>query len=256
AHIATDAEIGPYCVIGPAVSIGEAVRLIGHVHVSGNTTIGARCVIYPFASLGTPPQSVHYRGGPTRLIIGADCDIREGVTMNIGTEQGGGVTTVGERGFFMANSHVGHDCQVGSNVTFANSATLGGHVSLGDHVFLGGFAAIHQFARIGEGAMIGGVTRVRRDVIPFRMASGQEARLDGLNTVGLNRRGCSREDLHQLRKAYRALFFGAGTLAERLPTVASRFAGNAMAAKIIDFIRTASSRHLTLPAPPGRAETE
>jgi UDP-N-acetylglucosamine acyltransferase len=243
-------------VIGPDVSINEAVRLIAHVNVSGNTAIGARSVIYPFASLGTPPQSVHYRGGPTRLTIGADCDIREGVTMNIGTEQGGGLTTVGERGFFMANSHVGHDCQVGNNVTFANGATLGGHVSVGDYAFLGGFAAIHQFARIGEGAMIGGVSGVRRDVIPFGMVSGQEATLQGLNLVGLKRRGYSREDLRQLRRAYRALFFGPGTIAERLPIVASQFAGNALAAKIIDFIRNASSRHFTLPPTRGRAETD
>src|SRR5262245_14126489 len=128
AQIADDAEIGPYCVIGPHVSIASGCRLVNHVHVTGHTAIGPETTIYPFASLGAPPQSVKYRGGPTRLVVGATCDIREGVTMNIGTEADGGLTTVGDRCFFMAGSHVGHDCHVGNDVTLANNAVLGGHV--------------------------------------------------------------------------------------------------------------------------------
>src|SRR5262249_22505801 len=124
AVIGTDVSIGPYCVIGPNAVIGDGCRLVAHVHITVHTTIGPRTVIYPFASLGTPPQSTRYRGGPTRLTIGADCDLRESVTMNLGTEDGGGITTVGDRGFFMANSHVGHDCHVGNDVVFANCATL------------------------------------------------------------------------------------------------------------------------------------
>src|SRR5882672_1966704 len=154
ADIGPDVVIGPYCVIGPHV------------------TIGTRTLIYPFASLGTPPQSVKYRGGPTRLIIGANCQIREGVTMNIGTEDGLGLTEVGDRGFFMAYSHVGHDCRVGHDVTFANAATLGGHCTIGDHVFMGGLSAVHQFTRIGAHAMIAGMTGLRSDVIPFAVATG------------------------------------------------------------------------------------
>src|SRR5215468_7329128 len=127
ARIAPDAAIGPYCVVGADVVIGEGCRLVAHVHVTGHTTIGPRTVIYPFASLGTPPQSVKYRGGPTRLTIGADCDIRESVTINIGTEDDRGMTEVGDRCFLMAGSHVAHDCKVGSDVTFANNAVIGGH---------------------------------------------------------------------------------------------------------------------------------
>ncbi len=138
ADIGKDVLIGPYCTIGANVRIGEGCRLIAHVNLTGHTTIGPRTVIHPFASLGSPPQSFSYRGGPTRLVIGADCDIREYVTMNTGTEDGGGVTEVGDRCFFMVGSHVGHDCKVGSHVVFANNTALAGHVTIGDHVVFGG----------------------------------------------------------------------------------------------------------------------
>src|SRR6476646_2816187 len=154
--IGQGASIGPYCVIGPNVVIGDGCKLIAHVHVTGHTTIGPRVAICPFASLGTPPQSVKYRGGPTRLVIGADCDIREAVTMNTGTEDDRGVTAIGERCLLMVGSHVGHDCQVGSDVTFANNVVLGGHVTVGNFVVFGGQSAVRQFVRIGESAMIVG----------------------------------------------------------------------------------------------------
>jgi len=247
ARLADGAEIGPYCIIGANVSIAEGVRLVSHVHVAGTTSIGPRTVIYPFASLGTPPQSVHYRGGATFLIIGADCDIREGVTMNVGTENGGGVTRVGDHGFFMANSHVAHDSQIGKQVTFANNAVIGGHVSIGDYVVLGGQAAVHQFVRVGEGAMIGGVSGVRRDVIPFGFASGQHARLVGLNVVGLKRRGCDRGQLHRLRSLYGELFFGPRTMAERVIDAANQYGSDPFASKILNFIRDGSPRGFTLP---------
>src|SRR5579864_7538239 len=139
ARVGNGVEIGPYCVVGPDVELGDGVRLIAQVHITGVTTIGEATVVYPFASLGTPPQSVRYRGGATRLAIGPRCEIREGVTMNTGTEDGGGVTSVGERCWFMAGAHVGHDCQVGNGVTFANFVGLGGHVSIGDNALLGAF---------------------------------------------------------------------------------------------------------------------
>src|SRR6202521_4568809 len=157
AAIGAGALIGPSCLIGPDVAVGGGCRLIAHVHVAGHTSIGARTVIYPFVSLGTPPQSVKYRGGATRLVVGADCDIRENVTMNIGTEADRGITQIGDRCFFMVGAHVGHDCQVGSDVTMANNAVLGGHVTVGDHVMFGGQSAVHQFVRIGESAMTAGV---------------------------------------------------------------------------------------------------
>jgi UDP-N-acetylglucosamine acyltransferase len=201
AVIAPDVSIGPYCVIGPHVTLGQGCRLLAHVHIAGHTTIGAQTKIAPFVSLGTPPQSVRYRGGPTHLVIGEACDIREHVTMNTGTEDGGGVTRVGDRCMFMVGSHVAHDCVVGSDVTLANNAVLGGHVSVGDFAFFGGQSAIHQFIRIGESAMIAGVSGVREDVIPFGFALGQTAELVGLNIVGLRRRGISRADMHRLRRA-------------------------------------------------------
>ena len=242
ATIGKDVSIGPYCIVGPHVTIGDGCRLVGHVHLTGHTHVGPRTVIYPFASLGTPPQSLKYRGGPTRLIIGADCDIREGVTMNTGTEDGGGVTEVGEKCFFMVASHVAHDCKVGNNVTFANNATLGGHVVVGDNVVFGGLSAVLQFTRIGEGAMIGGLSGVRADVIPWALANGQHAHLVGLNVVGMRRRGSSKADIHQVRAAYNALFFGDGEFRTRLGLVATEYGAVPSIAKIIDFIRTGKGR--------------
>jgi UDP-N-acetylglucosamine acyltransferase len=247
ARLGAGVEIGPYCVVGAGVSLGEGCRLIAHVNLDGLTKIGARTVIYPFASLGTPPQSVHYKGEPTRLVIGADCSIREGVTMNTGTAGGGSETRVGDRCMFMVGAHVGHDCVVGNDAFFANNAILAGHCSVGDHVFLGGLSAVHQHVRIGEQVVIGGVTGVEFDVIPFAAALGARAELGGLNVVGLKRRNVSREAIHSLRRAYRALFFGAGTLAERVEEVAAEFSGDANVQKIVAFIRTGGKRRLTLP---------
>ncbi len=251
AMIGQGASVGPYCIVGPNAVIGEGCRLLAHVHLTGHVTIGARTVIYPFASLGTPPQSLKYRGGPTRLVVGADCDIRENVTMNTGTEDGGGVTIVGDRCFLMAGSHVGHDCHVGSDVTFANNAVLGGHVSVGDRAFLGGQAAVHQFVRVGEGAMLGGLSGITRDVIPFGFAFGPKAELVGLNTVGLKRHGHSRADLHQLRQGFRALFLGTGEFRDRIATVAAAYAAVPLVGKIIDFLRDGGSRPPMMP-PRGR----
>jgi UDP-N-acetylglucosamine acyltransferase len=245
AAIGQDVEIGPYCIIGRNVTIGEGCRLHGHVHVTGHTTVGARSVIYPFASLGTTPQSVKYRGGPTRLEIGSDCDIREGVTMNTGTEADRSLTEVGDRCFFMVGSHVGHDCQIGSDVTFANNVVLGGHVAVGDFVVFGGQAAVRQFVRVGEGAMVVGMSGVRADVIPFGMVQGPLANLIGLNVVGLRRRGFSKADIYHLRQTYEAVFFGGGTFRERVETIAKRSDNNPLVDKIVAFIR-AGSRPLTM----------
>ncbi len=247
AVIGQDASIGPFCVIGPNVVIGDGCRLIAHVHLAGRTTIGAGTVIYPFASLGTPPQSTHYRGGATRLVIGADCDVREGVTMNLGTEDGGGVTTVGDRGFFMANSHVAHDCTVGDDVVLANAANVGGHCVIGDRVVIGGGVAVHQFTRIGTFAMIGGMCGVRSDVIPYGLAAGNYAQLEGLNIVGMKRRQMPRERIHAIRRAYRRLFHGPGKFADRLDAVAHEFAADEAVMQIVTFIREGDHRPLCHP---------
>lgn len=251
ARIAPDAEIGPYCVIGQDVAIGSGCRLISHVNVAGRTTIGAGCLIYPFASLGTEPQSLAYRGEPTTLEIGEKCTIRESVTMNIGTAGGGGATRVGSRGFFMAYSHVGHDCRVGDDAIFANSATLGGHCVVGDSVFIGGLSAVHQFARIGSQSMIAGMTGVRGDVIPFGFATGQHAFLDGLNIVGMRRRKFTRERLHKVRSFYHELFHGKGAFAERLVVLQGEREADPAIGEILDFLGNDAKRSLVLPRQSG-----
>ena len=245
AVIGQNASIGPYCVIGAHVEIGDGCKLLAHVHIAGHTTIGPRTVIYPFASLGTPPQSVKYRGGPTQLVIGADCEIREGVTVNTGTEDDRGVTEIGDRCWLMVGSHIGHDCKVGNDVLFANNVVLGGHVTVGDFTVFGGQAAVRQFVRVGEGAMVVGLSGVRADVIPFGLVQGPLADLIGLNVVGIRRRGSSKAEIHRLRQAYEAMFFGAGTFRERLDLVAAQSGDDPLVAKVIAFIR-AGSRPLTM----------
>jgi UDP-N-acetylglucosamine acyltransferase len=188
-----------------------------------------------------------YKGEETRLEIGADNVIREHVTMHPGTSGGGGVTRIGNNCLFMISAHVAHDCQVGDNVVMVNHATLGGHVHVGDYAILGGLSAIHQFVRIGPYAMIGGMSGVEADVIPFGMVMGERARLSGLNIVGLKRRNFSRLDIQALRTAYRLLFAQEGTMAERLDDVAALYPENRPVRSIIDFIRSADMRAVTLP---------
>ncbi|MDQ0513278.1 acyl-ACP--UDP-N-acetylglucosamine O-acyltransferase [Ancylobacter amanitiformis] len=248
AVLADGVEIGPFCTVGPNVVLEAGVRLISHVAVAGHTTIGANSVIYPFASLGFPPQSYHYKGEPSRLIIGRDCIIREHVTMNIGTAGGSMETRVGDRCMFMVASHVAHDCVVGSRVTFANNATLGGHVTVGDDVFIGGLAAVHQYARVGDGAMVGGMCGVHFDIIPFGLMMEGHPGLRSLNYTGLKRRGFSLLQRRQLQNAYRELFYGAGTLAERTDRVAEHFADDANVMHVVTFVRGAGKRRLTVPA--------
>ena len=245
AVIGHNASIGPYCVIGPHVEIGDGCKLLAHVHVAGHTKIGPRTMVYPFTSLGTPPQSVKYRGGPTRLVIGADCEIREGVTVNTGTEDDRRVTEVGDRCWLMVGSHIAHDCKVGNDVIFANNVVLGGHVTIGDFAVFGGQAAVRQFVRIGESAMVVGLSGVRADVIPFGQVQGPLADLIGLNVVGMRRRGSSKADIRRLRQAYEAMFFGAGTFRERLDLVAAQSGADPLVSKVIGFIR-AGSRPLTM----------
>jgi UDP-N-acetylglucosamine acyltransferase len=247
AVIGEDVAIGPYCVIGPNVVIGDGCRLQSHVHVTGHTAIGPRSVISSFAALGGAPQSTAYRGGPTRLSVGADCVIREGVTMNVGTEDGRGETEVGDRGFFMAYSHVGHDCRVGNDVTFANCATLGGHCVIGAHAVIGGLSAAHQYTHVGAHAMISGMTGLRGDVIPFGMAAGAFARLSGINVVGMKRQKFAAESIRAVRSAYRLLFLGEGELASRVDAVEAQLGGNEAVAQIVAFIREPRDRPLCHP---------
>lgn len=247
AVIGEGTTVGPYCIIGPDVVIGANCKLIAHVHITAKTTIGDDCTIYPFASLGTPPQSLSYRGELTELVIGNGVTIRESVTMNAGTVAGGGVTRVGDRGYFMNCSHVGHDCQVGNDVIFATSATLGGHCEIGDFVFMGGLSAAHQFTRIGSQAMIGGICGVRGDVIPFALVNGQYASLEGLNIIGMKRRKFTRERLAIVRSFYQKLFHGPGVFAERLAQVQPMAGEDPAIAEILKFISDGKHRALCLP---------
>ena len=247
ARLGQGVVVGPYCTVGPDVILEDGVRLISHVVVSGRTTIGPRTSVYPFASIGMPPQDLKYKGEPSRLEIGANNIIREHVTMNPGTEGGGMLTRVGNDGLFMVGAHVAHDCKVGNYVIFANNATLGGHVVVDDYAIIGGLAAVHQFCRIGAHAIIGGVSAVVQDVIPYGSASGDRARLIGLNIVGLRRREFSRADIQALRTAYRLLFAEEGTLSERLDDVAQMYSDNAAVMDIVAFMRADSTRAICQP---------
>jgi UDP-N-acetylglucosamine acyltransferase len=248
AVIGKDTVIGPYCVIGPNVVLGDNCNLMSHVALMGHASIGANCVISPFAVLGGAPQDLGYRGEPTRLEIGAGCTIREGVTMSVGTVKGGGLTRVGERGFFMSNSHVGHDCIVGDDVIMASAATLGGHCEVADFVYVGGMSVVHQFARLGTQAMIGGASGIRGDVIPFGFVNGQNARLEGLNVVGMKRRKFSRERLAAIRAFYLKLFHGPGLFAERVSRLQPMAGEDPAIAEILKFIADGKKRPLCLPA--------
>lgn len=247
ARLGKGVVIGPFCVVGAEVSLDDGVTLKSHVVVDGKTEIGADTAVFPFASLGTRPQDLKYRGEPTRLIIGARNQIREHVTMNPGTEGGGGVTRVGDDGLFMMGSHVGHDCQVGDTVILANNATLAGHVEVGDFAVLGGLSAVHQFTRIGAHSMVGGMSGVEKDVIPFGSAIGNRAQLGGLNIIGLKRRGFDRETIHALRRAYDMLFYGDGVLASRLELVDETYPDIEPVKEIVAFIRADSSRSFCTP---------
>ncbi len=247
ARIGDGVRVGPYCIVGRDAELGEACELISHVVVAGRTKIGARTRIFPFASIGHQPQDLKFNGEPSTLTVGADCLIREGVTMNPGTEGGGMVTTVGDKCAFLANSHVGHDCRVGNNVIFSNNVMLAGHAEVGDFAIIGGGAAVIQFARIGPHAFIGGMSGVENDLIPYGMALGNRAYLSGLNIVGLQRRGFPREQVHALRRAYRMLFAAEGTLKERVEDVSAEFADHPIVQEIIAFIRVGGKRSLCTP---------
>ena len=252
AQLGAGAEIGPFCHVGPQVVLGEGVRLLSHVAIAGRTTIGDRTRVFPFASLGHEPQDLKYKGEPVTLTIGKDCTIREGVTMNPGTEGGGSITTVGDRGTFLANSHIAHDCRIGNNVIFSNGVLVAGHCVVGDFVIIGGGAGVHQFCRIGHHAFIGGLAGVENDVIPYGMALGNRAGLAGLNVVGMKRLQFSREQIQSLRQGYRLLFSNEGTLAERLIDIETeKVANDPYVREIITFIKAPSERSLCLPRSAG-----
>src|SRR5579864_623697 len=248
ACLAEDVVIGPYCVIGADVSLAAGVSLKSHVVIDGRTTIGAATRIFPFASIGFETQDLKYAGEPSSLEIGRNNTIREYVTVNPGTRGGGMVTRIGNHCLLMAGAHVAHDCQLGDHVILVNNATLGGHVVMEDYAILGGLSAVHQFVRIGRHAMIGGMSGVERDVIPYGLVMGDRARLTGVNIIGMQRRGFSREDIQGLRAAYQFLFSADGTLSDRVAEAADRFGGIRPVDEIVAFIRADTSRAICQPA--------
>ena len=247
AQIGENVEIGPYSVVGAKVVLGDGVRLHSHVVVGGKTRVGAGTEIYPFASIGLAPQDLKYAGEESELIVGERCRIREHVTMNPGTAGGGLLTQVGDECLFMVGSHVAHDCIVGNNVILANNATLAGHVVVGDFAIIGGLSAVHQFVRIGAHAMVGGMSGVEHDLIPYGSAMGERARLRGLNLIGLQRRDFSRDEINNLRTAYRLLFAQEGTMQERIDDVIALYSEDEGVMEVVEFVRTESSRAILQP---------
>ena len=245
AEIGPGVSIGPFCVIGSQVRLAAGVELKSHVVIAGDTSVGEGTVIFPFASIGQDPQDLKFKGEHTRLEIGARNRIREYVTMNPGTEGGGGVTRIGDDGLFMANCHVAHDCQIGNRVVLVNSVAVAGHCVLGDDVIVGGLSGIHQFVRIGRGAMIGALSMVTADVIPYGLVQGPRAHLDGLNLVGLKRRGANRAEIAELREVLARLHDG--SFRDTARELASMDRG-AMVGEVLDFILGPSERSFLKPA--------
>lgn len=247
AQLGDSVKIGPYSVVGADVTLGDGVELMSHVVVAGDTSIGAGTRIFPFSSIGHQPQDLKYQGEASKLIVGERNVIREHVTMNPGTDGGGLVTRVGDDCLFMVGAHVAHDCQIGNSVILVNNATMAGHVIVEDWAIVGGLSAVHQFVRIGKHAMIGGMSGVEHDVIPYGTVTGNRAKLEGLNIVGLKRRGFSRDMIHEIRKAYRMIFAEEGTMAERLQDVIEDFSDNEPVMEIVNFIQSDSSRRICQP---------
>ena len=240
AHIGDGARIGPFCVVGPNVRLGDDCELLSHVVIDGYTTLGRGNRIFPFASIGHQPQDLKYHGEASEVIIGDDNTIREGVTINPGTEGGGMLTRIGSRNLLMAYSHVAHDCLLGDGVILANGATLAGHVEIEDGVILGGHAAVLQFVRIGRYAMIGGTAGITKDVPPYCMTSGgYRPGLAGLNLVGLRRRGFTNEQIQRLKSMYRILFQTTGPMPERLEQAAGIAGDDAEAMHMLHFAQVA-----------------
>ena len=250
ARLADDVSIGPFCVVGPEVTLEEGVRLESHVVITGRSHLGPRCRVYPFATIGTPPQDLKYMGEASEIRIGAETVVREQATLHTGTHGGGMCTRIGARCLLMAGTHVAHDCKVGDDVIMANNAALAGHVQVGEGAVLGGFVGVHQFVRIGGGAMIGLMTGVDADVVPYGLVKGNRGCLEGLNLVGLKRRGVEKSAIQALRTAYRRLFEAdRATFQTRLDAVARDFQGDRLVEDMLAFIRADTSRPLCHPGP-------
>lgn len=247
AQIAADVTIGPFCHIGADVKIGEGSVLHSHVVIAGNTTIGKNAKIFPFASIGHEPQDLKYHGEENSLTIGDNCTIREGVTINPGTEGDDGKTIIGNNCFFLANAHVAHDCKIGNNVIFSNAVMVAGHCQVGDNVIMGGGAGVHQFCRIGNNAFVGGLAGVENDIIPYGTALGNRAYLGGLNLIGMKRAGIDRESINKARKAFKDIFNSDVPIVEAVKIAEQEMGDDPIVATILDFIKASENRSLCTP---------
>jgi len=246
AEISGKAIIGPYSIVGPNVKIGEGAEIQAHVNITGNTIIGNNTKIFPFASVGTNPQDLKYKGEKTKLEIGSNNIIREHVTINTGTDGGGGITKIGNNNLIMIGAHIAHDCMVGNNVVIANSAAIAGHAQISDEVIIGGNCGIQQFTRIGRMAMIGGMSGVSRDVIPYGLSFGNRNYLDGINLIGLRRKKVSNKEILALSEAYKEIF-KTNSLHENLAKLSETLKINSYVMEVVDFINHDKKRPICTP---------
>ncbi len=247
AVIGENVKIGPFCRVGSRVTLKDGVELVSNAVVTGLTEIGAGSTIHPMAVIGGVSQSLHEAGEDSTLVVGANCTMREGVTMNCGTVGGGGITRVGDNCLFLANSHVAHDCILGNDIILSNNVMLAGHVHVGDKAILSGGCAVHQFTRIGRQAFIGGLSAVAYDVIPYGMLNGNPGILGGLNVVGMTRAGIERSVIHQVRRAFKQIFESEGSARTNAAAIRDEYLDCAPVIEILDFIAAESDRALSSP---------
>ena len=245
-EIADNVEIGPYSIIGPKVKIDSNTKIHSHVSIIGDTSIGKGNEIFPFASIGTPPQDLKYKGEKNSIIIGDNNKLREYVNINPGTEQGGGITKIGNNNLFMVYCHVAHDCNVLNNIVLANSVQVGGHVTIQDNAIIGGSCAIHQFSRIGESSMVGGMTGVLSDVIPFGLSLGNRNNLVGINLIGLRRAKISNENIKIIQEAYN-IIFKTENFRSNIDNLSSDIKNNQFVNIIINFLSADKKRPISIP---------
>jgi len=246
AKIGKDVKIGPFCYIGPKVQISDGVELVSNIHIEGKTRIGKETKIFPFASIGTAPQDLKYKGENNSLEIGENNTIREYVTINPGTEGGGGKTIIGNNCLFMISSHVAHDCKIGNDVVIANNVPLGGHVIVEDSVVIGGNSAVQQFTRIGRLAMIGGMTGVLKDVIPFGLSFGNRNYLRGINLIGLKRKKYENKKIMELDAAFKEIF-ALKNLHENLSKISDKYINNELVTEVTNFVSKDKKRPICTP---------
>ena len=246
AKISSNVQIGPYAIIGPNVEIDSDVIIYSHVNITGCTKVGKKNIFYPMSSIGSNPQDLKYNGEKTTLIIGDGNTIREHVTINTGTIQGGGITKVGNDNLIMIGAHIAHDCIVGNNIVMANNSAIAGHGLIDDFVVIGAKCGIQQFVRIGKMAMIGGMTGVSRDVIPYGLSTGNRNFLNGINVVGLRRSKVANKDIIGLTEAYKKIF-KSENLNENLNKLSEEYKENSLVKDVLEFINKDKKRPICTP---------